>query len=150
MPDSFAFDPITEPETVSRQVFRVSVDNVTPLWPQVEPIIARVLRGHLTHDTEDVRRLIMGQSAQLWVQYSDGVEAIVVSEFVSYPKGVWLRIWLVGTAEGATMDSAACLASLSQWRDMHGCKGFEAMGRMGWLRRYPELKFVGALMRSGA
>lgn len=149
MPDAFTFDAIADTEAHPRQVFRVSVENVTPIWPQVAPVVERVLRGHLTHDVEDVRRLIMGQSAQLWVQYTDHVEAVIVSEFVSYPKGVWVRIWLVGAANGEEMDSAMCLASLSQWRDMHGCKGFEAMGRMGWLRRYPEMKFVGALMRSG-
>lgn len=147
MPEALDF-ALIEAETPVCQVFRVAVENVTPLWPQVAPLVTRGLAGHVTHDAEDVRRMLLGQTLQLWVQWSDRVEAVAVSEFAVYPKGVWVRIFLAAAASDSHLDGEAFLASLSQWRDMHGCQGFEAIGRMGWLRRFPDMRFVGAVMRS--
>jgi hypothetical protein len=145
---SFEFAPI-EPEHRA-SVFRVAVENVTPIWPQVEPLVVRALCGQPTHDAEDVRRMLLGNAAQLWIQWAERVEAICVSEFVAYPKGIWVRVWLVGADPVAKMTDAGFADAIEHWREANGCRGIEAIGRLGWLRRYPQVKFVGAVMRTVA
>lgn len=49
-------------------VFRVMPENVTPLWPEIEPILKPAVVQQGTHSVEDVRRSIMGMRSQLWVQ----------------------------------------------------------------------------------
>lgn len=146
-----------EPPRVSRpvpappvsSVLRVGLENITPLWPQAQPLVVRALRGTGTHDDEDVRRLLLGGCAQLWAQYAGQLDAMLISEFVNYPKGVWLRIWLAAARADVRMDDLAFYEALTAWRDQHKCRGFEIIGRLGWLRRLPDARFIGAIMRSG-
>ena len=131
-------------------VMRVAVDNIMPLWPQIEPLIAEALSVCQTHDTEDVRRMLLAQSAQLWIQWEDRVLGLLITEFVSYPKGIWVRIWLAAAAQNAKLDYVSLYDTLSKWRDANGCRGFEALGRPGWLRKFPEFRVEGLVMRTGA
>ena len=130
------------------RVFRVAVENVMALWPQLEPLLRRALRTMETHDAMDVRRLVLGEQAHLWVQWSGALEGFVVSEFVAYPKGTWLRLWLAAAAPNCELNDQLFEDALSVWRDEANCRGFEVIGRMGWLRRFPEARFVGAVMRT--
>ncbi len=130
-------------------IFRVAVEHVMPLWPQLEPLVERALEGHLPHDAEDVRKALLGGNTQLWVQWDDErVEALAITEFAVFPKGVWVRVNLVAARPDARLDSEAFLAALTQWKEMHGCRGLEAIGRVGWARRFPGMKQVGVLLRS--
>jgi len=130
------------------RVFQVSVENVMPLWPMWEPMLNRALRQVETHDALDVRRMVLGEQAHLWVQWNDVLEAFVVSEFVTYPKGVWLRLWLAAAAPDAELRDDLFEDTLAVWKDAHNCRGFEVIGRMGWLRRFPEARFCGAVLRT--
>lgn len=136
---------VVEPEP---RVIRVMVENVMPLWPQWEPLLKRALHGIETHDAFDIRRAVLGEAAQLWVQWADALHAFVVSEIVTYPKGSWLRLWLAATAPGVLIEGDKFEDALAEFRDASGCRGFEIIGRMGWLRRFPEARFVGAVMRT--
>jgi len=130
-------------------VFRVAYDNIAPLWPQVAPLVERGLRGTPTHTVEDVRRALYSGSCQLWAQCDmPVVEAIVITEFVPYPQGLWLRAWIGATdANGPGMDHDDLFRVISKWaRDQH-CRGFEAIGRHGWLRHYPTAQVEGLYMR---
>lgn len=134
--------------TDDARIFLVSVENVLPLWPQWEPLVTRALRGIPTHEPADVRRAVLGEMAHLWAQWTERLEAFVVTEFVNYPRGRWLRLWLAASAPGTDFNSGAFEDALSQWRDVNGCRGFEIIGRMGWLRRFPTAKFEGVIMRT--
>ena len=129
-------------------VFPVTVDNVMRLWPHWEPVLKRALRDVETHDPLDVRRMVLGEQAHLWVQWDNRLEAFVVSEFVTYPRGTWLRLWLAASAPDAQMNSDAFEDVLSAWKDANNCRGFEIIGRMGWLKRFPEARFAGAVLRT--
>lgn len=129
-------------------VFLVSVENVFALWPQWEPLLVRALKGAETHDPLDIRRMVLGEQAQLWVQWSDRLEAFVVTEFGHYPKGKWLRLFLAASAPDAEFNGDAFEDVLSQFRDSNGCRGYELIGRMGWMRRYKEGRFAGVIMRT--
>lgn len=128
-------------------VVRVGVENITPLWPEIEDLITKALCGRPTHDAEDVRRMLMGHVCQLWVQRSETTEALVVSEFATYPKGIWVRAWLGAARDESRMDTYGFSGALLVWSQQHGCRGLEAQGRLGWLRRFPEAQAEGQLMR---
>jgi hypothetical protein len=137
-----------KPAEAPRSVFMVAVENVMPLWPQWEPLLIRALRGAETHDALDVRRMVLGEQAHLWVQWAGRLEAFVVTEFAHYPKGTWLRLWLTAAAPDCEQDTTMTEDALAVWKDAHNCRGYEVIGRMGWLRRFPEMRFVGAVMRT--
>ena len=131
-------------------IMRVAVDNIMPLWSQIVPMIEGALNGSATHDVEDVRRMLMAQAAHLWVQWTDRVEALLITEFVAYPKGLWLRIWLASAVQDVKLDHLSFYDMLCKWRDDNQCCGFEALGRPGWLRKFPEFRVQGLVMRTGA
>jgi hypothetical protein len=129
-------------------VFPVTPENIMRLWPHWEPLLKRALRDVETHDAADVRRMVLGEQAHLWLQWDNQIEAFVVTEFVTYPKGTWLRLWLAATAPECEMNNAMFEDVLSAWKDTNNCRGFEIIGRMGWLRRFPEARFVGVVLRT--
>ena len=137
-----------KPQAAPRSVFMVAVENVMPLWPQWEPLLVRALRGSETHDATDVRRMVLGEQAHLWAQWAGRLEAFVITEFGAYPKGTWLRLWLAGAEPDVSMDDGMFEDALAVWKDAHNCRGYEIIGRMGWLRRFPEARFVGCIMRT--
>lgn len=122
---------------VEARVFKVAVENIMPLWPQLQPLLARVLPMIKTHNEEDIRKLLLGQMAQLWIQWSDRVEAFLVSEFAAYPRGVWVRAWLAAAAPDAKFSDSGFFVALSDWAEAHKCRGLEGGGRIGWLRKFP-------------
>jgi hypothetical protein len=137
-----------QPETGLSVVFRVAPTNVTPLWPKIEPAVAELLHDRPTHTSEDVRQSLLKESAQLWIQMWREPEAFIVTEFAVYPRGTWVRVWECGTLPGFRLNTRAFFDQLEMWRKMHGCRGFEAIGRHGWLRRVPSASPEGLVMRS--
>ena len=129
-------------------VLRVMPENVTPLWPQLEALFQPALCMVSTHDPEDIRRSIMAMRSQLWVQMVCGqVVAAATTEFVDYPKGMFVRVWLVGAIPDRPMDLNAFCDTLNRWRHANKCIGFEAIGRHGWLKVFPGLRTEGLVMR---
>jgi hypothetical protein len=112
--------------------------NICKAWPEIEPMMADVLALSGTHGTEDVRRLLLSGQAQLWVQWNERVEAFMVTEFVTYPKGTWLRIWLGGATRGAKVDWKDIRAEATKFAEMNRCAGLRIEGREGWLKHFPD------------
>jgi Zn ribbon nucleic-acid-binding protein len=175
-------------------VMRVMPENVSVLWPQLEPILKPAIAAAGTHTTEDVRRALMAMRAQLWVhmrktsgwiisedlkcpeckdgdleshfsgkegpfyactacgwdeetQAKPSVVSAAVSEFVDYPAGLFVRVWLAGAVPDRKMDMEAFVETLDRWRVANGCVDFEFIGRHGWLRVFPWAKVAGLVMR---
>lgn len=129
-------------------VIRVMPENVTPLWPQLAELFRPVLATVSTHTSEDVRKSIMAMRAQLWIQMVDrNVVSAAVTEFVDYPTGMFVRVWLVGAVNDKRMDIQAYVDTLDHWRSAHGCLGFEWIGRAGWMKHFPDATMEGLLMR---
>ena len=129
-------------------VFRVSIDNVHLVWPQLEPLLALPLALRPTHNTDDVYKILLAQMAQLWVQMDGSkLEAFVITEFEVCPRGVWLRAWLAGADREAQFDGWRMEEAIVGWAKANNCRGISAAGRLGWLKRFPAAKFEGALMR---
>lgn len=135
------------PVTIA-SVMRVMPDNIPALWPQLEALLRPALAMCSTHGADDVRRGLMAMRAQLWAQMDgDTVEAAVTTEFVDYPAGLYLRVWHAGARRDRRMDDDAFFDVLDRWREGSGCVGFEVVGRQGWLRKFPEARIEGLIMR---
>lgn len=127
---------------------RLSTENITPNWPQIEELLKPALAIVDTHSPEDVRRMCMANAAQMWVQLDAPIiEAIVVTEFVHYPRGLFCRVWIASANRDNPLDMEQMLDTLEKWRVMHDIKGLEIVGRPGWLRRVPGLNVDGLVMR---
>lgn len=130
------------------KIMRVMPENVTPLWPQFEALFRPALALVSTHTSEDVRRSIMAMRAQLWAQIEGNeVQAAATTEFIDYPVGMYVRVWLAGARKDRRFDDDAFFDVLDTWRDRNGCVGFEAIGRHGWLRKFPNATVEGMIMR---
>lgn len=134
-----------------RAVFRVSPPDICPTWAVIEPFFCPVFQDCKTHLPEDVRDILLSQQAQLWVQWNGTVrqiEAAFVTEFVKYPRGIWVRLWLGGAKMDKKVDYRAVRGALTIWARNNGCRGFEIIGRHGWLRKFPESVVEGLCMRT--
>jgi len=133
---------------ISSEIMRIMPEHVTPLWPQFEAIFVPALRLVSTHTPEDVRRAVLIGRAQLWAQMDGGtVEAAATTEFVDYPVGVFVRVWLAGCRSDRDFMYDGFYELMERWRENNRCVGFEAIGRHGWLRKFPRAKVEGLVMR---
>jgi hypothetical protein len=136
------------PSQTPPKILRVWPENVTPLWPQIAPMLEPALAISSTHTPEHVRRAVMVGKAHLWAQMDDTiVEACMVTEFADFPIGMFVRVWSAGARIDRRMDTDAFVAAATDWALKHGCIGLEAVGRAGWLRRVPNSRVEGLIMR---
>ncbi len=144
MDGSAAIEVMAAPDS---RVFLVAVENVMPLWDALRPLILKELLAIPTHSEEDVRKAIMSGACRLWVQWSDHVEAMVLTDFVSYPRGLALRVWMGASYGADNMDWRGFRSALDEWAVACGCKWIDACGRLGWLRRFSDARMAGVFMR---
>jgi len=142
-----AIDITETQEKPAASVFRVTIENISGLWPQLEPLIKVELAGIPTHDADDVRRILLANRANLWVQWTDRVEAMAITDFISYPKGMALRVWLGAARSDARFDREGFYRELERWARRNECRWMEGCGRVGWLKVFPGTKYAGMFMR---
>lgn len=129
-------------------IFRVYPEHIAGLWSQIEPLLERALERTSTHNAEDVRKSLLGGYSQLWCQMSgDTVEAFTTTEFVSYPRGVYVRVCWAGARSDCKMQIKRFVELTCDWCHQHDCIGIEASGRHGWLRFVPGATVEGQVMR---
>src|ERR1700689_92465 len=97
-------------------VMRVMPENVTPLWPQLRALFTPALAMVSTHTAEDVRRAVMAMRSQLWAQMDGStVQSAAVTEFVDYPVGMYVRVWLAGARLDSKFDDDAFFDVMNRW-----------------------------------
>lgn len=129
---------------MAAKVFRVAVENITPLWPQLEPLVAKALATRATHVPEDVRAILLGQQSLLWATMTGGtLDAFVITDFAVWPQGVWLRGWLAAARDDVKFPAEEFRSTVLDFAKANKCRGFEGGGRVGWLRMFPQLAFEG-------
>jgi hypothetical protein len=137
--------PPVEPKEAT--VMRLAIENVAPAWEQIYPLVRAALRGHPTHSVEDVRHRLLSNQATPWVQWSDHIEAIAVTDFVTYPQGLCLRVWLCGANRIDRLDTNKFSVALKDWARANKCRWIESVGRIGWARLIPDVKIEGVVVR---
>lgn len=134
-------------EVSAAPVFRVALENIPDLWPRLERLVAVELAGIPTHEPADVRRALLANQAHLWIQWVDRVEAMAVTDFVNYPRGMALRVWLGAAQKDSRADKDQFLEHFVRWARRNECRWIEACGRVGWLKIFSDLKYSGMFMR---
>ena len=124
----------TEQPGLPCNVALVPADNASSVWEEVYPLLEKAqvyAAGEL--DTQDFFDMVKNGDMQLWIaEDDDGIFAMMLTEFVRYPRKKVMRIVSIG---GKGMNRwmkyfpALEAAALSV-----GCTGFEIFGRKGWLR----------------
>ena len=129
-------------ETVITMIYPA---NIAQIWSEVEPLLEPAVSITGTHNCEDVYQSLMGGKSQLWVQWSGKVDAAVVTEFISYPRGLWFRFWLAGALKGAEVLWKKFYEILYDFAEKAKCRGIEDCGRGGWDFYAPHAKKIGTL-----
>lgn len=122
--------------------------NIMSIWPHVYPLLEPAISIAETHNMEDLRKALLGGQAHLWVQWKDGVEAAVITEFINYPRGLWFRLWLAGAAKDVKVEWEDFFETLVKFGVDNKCAGIEDCGRSGWNKYCPdEVRNVGVVRR---
>lgn len=120
--------------------------NVSKVWDEVSRLIKPLLDESKTHSTDDVLRMLVGGTAQLWVQWKGKIEVAIISVFVPYPQAVALRIWLAAAKDEDNTNWEEWRVSLVGFAAQNNCSMIEAEGREGW-EKLLGIKKVGCMYR---
>lgn len=121
--------------------------NIKNIWPEMEPMVSEVLALSDTHSSEDIREALLSDQAHLWVQWNKELQAFMVTEFVNYPKGSWLRIWLMSAKPGRNILWEKMKDEITKFANISKCEGIEVIGREGWLKKFKEAKKHSVVLR---
>lgn len=80
-----------------------------------------------THTLPDLMAALRAGEAQCW----DHNGSLAVTEILTYPQRVVLRLWL---AAGTFDDLTELLPDIEAWGRQHGATLVEAIGRRGWMK----------------
>lgn len=59
-----------------------------------------------------------------------------MTEFVDYPRGCWLRVWLGAAATDTKMMKEQFQKEILNFAKLNFCAGIENIGRAGWLKTH--------------
>ena len=91
--------------------------------------------------------MLLGNLAQLWIQWDGQVDAAVVTDFIAHPQAMWVRIWLAGSREENKVDWPRFRELIREWGVVNRCTDLTVFGRLGWLRIFPSLKLDAVCLR---
>lgn len=122
--------------------------NISSTWPYVEPLIEPAVTRSGTHRMEDVRKVLLNGSAQLWLQWTDKVDAAVITEIINYPLGPIVRVWLGGSLDYGKANWQKLNDMIRDFGRANKCIAIECVGRDGWLKFFPDAKKHAVVMRA--
>jgi hypothetical protein len=118
----------------------VRSEKIGGLWPRIRPFVDRAL-SHAggRYAPADVLAALLRAQMQLWVAIGgdgdDGIEAVLVTEIIDYPRRRRCNLFLsAGNALEACLEH---LPTIETWARAQGCDAIEASGRPGWERVLP-------------
>lgn len=114
--------------------------NISNAWQQIEPMMADVCAIVGTHTSEDVRKRLLSGQAQLWVQYAQGVDAFLVTEFEPFPQVNILNIWLMAAKPGRVVEWEKLKQEIGKFAAVNNCPIIKAVCRDGFAKIFPEAK----------
>lgn len=108
-------------------------DKVEPLWPLVEPLLQKAIDRSLgEYLSGDIYGFLINQEMQLWIAGTDGIDAAMVTQIVTYPRKKFCNVVLIGGANlKSWIDSQPILL---EWAKEQGCTAVRSTGRRGWHR----------------
>lgn len=120
--------------------------NVIKVWPEVSRLIKPLLDESKTHSSDDVLKLLIGGTAQLWVQWNGHIEVALITRFEPYPQAISLRIWMAAALDEDKTNWEEWRVVLVGFAAQNNCSMIEAEGREGW-EKLLGIKKVGCTYR---
>lgn len=121
----------------------VPTEDVPNVWGLVEPLLAASAErcgerlGHWVN-------LLAAGNMQLWIAWSDRVEAAVVTEIVTSQTEKTCNVVACG---GFTARRwVHLLNDIEDWARANGCTLARIVGREGWQRMFPDYERVGVVL----
>tara|TARA_R110000764_G_scaffold178179_3_gene264336 strand:- start:337 stop:765 length:429 start_codon:yes stop_codon:yes gene_type:complete len=116
---------------------------IEELWDEVKPMLEKgIAHGDGELDINDILKLLVERSMQLWVVYNSNEEAIAmagVTEIVNYPKSKICRAVVLG-GEGVDMWIAH-IEGIEEWAKSMNCDKVEAYGRRGLAKKMEKVGY---------
>jgi hypothetical protein len=106
------------------------LDEIDRCKPWIEASLKRgSFQGVITHTFNDIKQMLIGQTAQLWAT-DYGCCITFVTHF---PQASMLTLWLCGGDFEAMMNEIE--KDIESWGRQEKCKFMYVMGRPGWKRK---------------
>lgn len=116
---------------------RVATNELSEIWPKVEPFLARALAGCVELDTFDLLELLERQTA--WLLVDQNCTVAVVYELLHFPQVRSLHIIAAGGQRNAS--NQAVIDGIKAWASLERCKNIEAWCRAPQSRLFQRLGF---------
>ena len=120
-----------------RPVRGIPADEITPLWPRLEPLIQRALDRSPDYTLNDVYDSLCDERRQLFATWPD-IDTICITGIEIRPNRKVLVIWWkAGVLHDDWRDM---LRATENWGRSMGCTRIEFRGRKGWQRLLPDYR----------
>ena len=119
----------------------VTSDKIEAAWPHVVDLIQRACeRSRGRHTAEGFKKRLLDRDQQLWLSWNEGVEALAVSEIITW-NDTGLKSCRLVIATGKSRRNWARFHELiGEWAKSQGCTILEAAPRPGWERELPTFR----------
>jgi hypothetical protein len=120
-----------------QEVRGIPADEVTPLWPRLEPLVRRALERSSDYTLDDIHQSLREERRQLFATWP-ALDTICITAIDQRPKAKVLTIWWkAGILHDDWRDM---LTAVENWARWLGCSKVEFRGREGWRRLLPDYR----------
>ena len=120
-----------------RDVRGIPADEITKLWPRLEPLVSRALDRTRDYTLDDVHQSLREERRQIFATWPE-VDTICITSIEKRPRRKVLIIcWKAGRLHD---DWRQMLQAVENWGRSLGCTRVEFRGREGWTKLLPDYK----------
>lgn len=109
----------------------VPAEHIDNIWQYVEGEIKRLCDVDGLYAPEDIKKSLKERSMQLWVYAPKDLQALCVTEIITYPR---MKICKVGAAGNKRDDWHGFMSVIEAWAREQGCDKMHIHARKGWAK----------------
>jgi|TARA_R100001530_G_scaffold127431_1_gene96639 hypothetical protein len=112
----------------------VPADMLDHFWPEVEGAVeAAVERSAGRFSSETIHNALQERSMQLWLAVNGSVQALAITEVVTFKTGLKVCSMVIVTGENRE-SWMPLMDGIKTWAKAEGCDRIEAWARPGWAK----------------
>jgi hypothetical protein len=120
-----------------RPVRGIPADEITTLWPRLEPLVERALSRSRDYTLDEVHQSLRAERRQIFATWPE-LDTICITSIERRPAAKVLIIWWkAGLLHDDWRDM---LLATENWGRSLGCSRIEFRGRKGWERLLPDYR----------
>jgi hypothetical protein len=120
-----------------RDVRGIPADEITTLWPRLEPLVTRALERTGDYTLDDIHQSLRDERRQIFATWPE-IDTICITSIERRPKRKVLVIWW--KAGILHEDWRDMLTAVENWGRSLDCSRIEFRGREGWVRLLPDYR----------